>query len=192
MNSPASCPGTGRPLRAWHRPPDPPSPFDTQSPTRPRAPARSASRVTIRHAMSASGHAYAGFAHLAAAESPGVEADGITSPRFAAVHFGPFAGLHVDLDATVSLFLVAGRPGQVPDGEFLVAFHQLAVGKPAEQDRRVLPQGQIVDLLKRQFFSYTQDTASLFPANFALAGCSWIGGGSSLDWASRAAKPRLV
>src|SRR4051812_15730909 len=59
MNSPASCPGTGRPLRPQHRLPDPPSPFNTQSTTRPPAPARSASRVTIRHAMSASGHAYA-------------------------------------------------------------------------------------------------------------------------------------
>src|SRR4051794_26858077 len=58
MNSPASCPGTGRPLRPQLRPPDPPSPFDTQAATRPRAPARSASRVTSRHAMSASGHAY--------------------------------------------------------------------------------------------------------------------------------------
>src|SRR3954454_13986065 len=58
MNSPASCPGTGRPLRPQHRLPDPPSPFNTQSTTRPPAPARSASRVTIRHAMSASGHAY--------------------------------------------------------------------------------------------------------------------------------------
>src|SRR4051812_35233005 len=58
MNSPASCPGTGRLLRPQHRLPDPPSPFNTQSATRPPAPARSASRVTIRHAMSASGHAY--------------------------------------------------------------------------------------------------------------------------------------
>jgi hypothetical protein len=58
MNSPASCPGTGRPLRPQHRLPDPPSPFNTQSATRPPAPARSASRVTSRHAMSASGHAY--------------------------------------------------------------------------------------------------------------------------------------
>src|SRR3954466_5653090 len=67
MNSPASCPGTGRPLRPQHRLPDPPSPFNTQSTTRPPAPARSASRVTIRHAMSASGHAYG-------------EADGVAAP----------------------------------------------------------------------------------------------------------------
>src|SRR4051812_36044060 len=88
MNSPASCPGTGRPLRPQHRLPDPPSPFNTQSTTRPPAPARSASRVTIRHAMSASGHAYEQTA-LADRQSGGlIKGDHARAPPILAQHVG--------------------------------------------------------------------------------------------------------
>src|SRR3954452_6700334 len=157
MNSPASCPGTGRPLRAWHRPPDPPSPFDTQSPTRPRAPARSASRVTIRHAMSASGHAYD---DVALAVCLAVEVGLAALVGFGRDHRRDAALAQSEPDAPAAVGLVTSQlgrpqarpsPADAPDcaaidqgGDLLAVMH-LAAGQ-GERDRLAVALAAHMDL----------------------------------------------